>query len=338
MPSVETKTNPTPEHIFGMLNAYQRTAALKAAIEVDVFTAIGSGARTAAALAAKTGAAERGVRILCDFLVVSGLLAKDGDQYALTPDSAMFLDSRSPAYIGSCVHFIGSPDLRRGFDELTEAVRRGGTAVEATTSDNWPGWVKFARSMAPMMAMPAKLIAERFAADAGEGKLLDIAAGHGLFGIAMARQNPKLQITALDAAAVLEVAKENAGKAGISNRYHTLPGSAFEVDFGGPYKMALVTNFLHHFDVQTNEAFLRKLRAALVPGGKVVVLDFVPNEDRISPPIPASFSLVMLAGTKAGDAYTLRELQKMLGNAGFTDVELDALPGQMGQIVSANAG
>ncbi|MGH9470694.1 MAG: methyltransferase family protein [Terriglobia bacterium] len=335
MPPVETRTTPTPELIFGMLNAFQRSAALKTAIELDVFTAIGASARTASALAAKTGAAERGVRILCDFLVISGLLTKDGNQYSLTPDSATFLDKRSPAYIGSCVGFMLSPDIKRGFDDLTAAVRKGGSVAESQMPPDWPGWVEFARSMAPLLAMPARLMAERFAADAGQGKVLDIAAGHGLFGIAMARQNPKIKITAVDAAGVLEVARENAAKAGLSDRYHTLPGSAFEVDFGGPYQMALVTNFLHHFDKPTNEGFLRKLRAALAPEGKVVALEFVPNEDRVSPPVPASFSLMMLAGTRAGDAYTFPELQQMFTNSGFTNAELHALPGQMGQVVVA---
>jgi ubiquinone/menaquinone biosynthesis C-methylase UbiE len=98
------------------------------------------------------------------------------------------------------------------------------------------------------------------------------------------------------------------------------------VDFGGPYDVALVTNFLHHFDPATCTTFLRKVHAALKPGGRVVVLEFVPNPDRISPPMPAGFSLTMLAGTPSGDAYTLAELQQQLGGAGFGAASAHGLP------------
>lgn len=333
MHTAENNAMPTPELIFNTLFAYQRSAALNSAIELDVFTAIGAGATKAAALAAKTGCAERGVRILCDYLAIHGLLTKNGNQYGLTPDSAMFLDKHSPACLGSCARLMTSPEFRRNFDDLTAAVRNGGATSEATIAKEWPGWVEFARSMAPMMSMPAKLMAERFGS--GEGKLLDIAAGHGLFGIAMAQKNPQLEIVALDWPAVLEVARENAAKAGISGRYQTLPGSAFDVAFGSGYATVLLTNFLHHFDKPTNEALLRKVRGALLPGGKALALEFIPNEDRISPPMDAGFSLVMLAGTPSGDAYTFPELQQMFHNSGFAGAELHELAPGAWRVVAA---
>jgi len=91
--------------------------------------------------------------------------------------------------------------------------------------------------------------------------------------------------------------------------------------------VVLVTNFLHHFDPATNEGILKKAHAALQPGGRVAVLEFVPNDDRVSPPAPAMFSMVMLAGTPSGDAYTFPEFQQMFKNAGFAKVEIHELPG-----------
>src|ERR1700757_1047096 len=88
---------PSPQLFFDTLNAYQRTEALKSAIELDLFTAIANGNNTAASLATQLGAAERGVRILCDYLTMVGFLTKQGSSYALTPDSAMFLNRNSPA-------------------------------------------------------------------------------------------------------------------------------------------------------------------------------------------------------------------------------------------------
>jgi ubiquinone/menaquinone biosynthesis C-methylase UbiE len=156
--------------------------------------------------------------------------------------------------------------------------------------------------------------------------VLDIAAGHGLFGIEIAKQNPQARVTGLDWAPVLRVALENARKAGVHDRYNMLPGSAFDVDYGGPYDAVLLTNFLHHFDKPTNVTLLKKVRASLLPGGRAATLEFVPNEDRVSPPMPAAFSMTMLASTAAGDAYTLSELTSMYTDAGFGDISAHPIP------------
>jgi ubiquinone/menaquinone biosynthesis C-methylase UbiE len=160
----------------------------------------------------------------------------------------------------------------------------------------------------------------------GPMRVLDIAAGHGLFGIEIAKQNPQARVTGLDWAKVLEVAVDNARKVGVADRYDLLPGSAFEVDFGGPYDVVLLTNFLHHFDVPTCVGLLKKVHAALRPGGRAATLEFVPNEDRVSPPMPAGFSLTMLATTAAGDAYTLSELTSMYTDAGFKAITAHPIP------------
>src|SRR6185312_5028293 len=112
---------------------------------------------------------------------------------------------------------------------------------------------------------------------------------HGLFGISFAKNNPQAEIHAVDWKAVLEVARENAQQATVADRYHTIEGSAFDVEFGIGYDLVLITNFLHHFDPPTNETLLRKVHAALAEGGRAVTLEFIPNDDRISPP-EASFS------------------------------------------------
>jgi ubiquinone/menaquinone biosynthesis C-methylase UbiE len=327
---------PSPQLFFQTINAYQRTEGLKAAIELETFTAIGEGNTTAPEIAKRCGTSERGMRILCDFLTVMGFLNKQGSRYSLTPDSAIFLDKRSPAYLGSAIEFISSPMLTKGFQNFADAVRKGGTTMSdgGTIAPENPIWVKFARGMAPMMALPAELTAKLIdpAADR-KLKILDIAAGHGLYGLAFAKNNPQASIVALDWPKVLEVAKENARNAGVADRYSTIEGSAFDVDYGTGYDLILLTNFLHHFDAQTNEALLRKVRAALVEGGRAITLEFVPNEDRISPPDAAAFSVMMLGGTPAGDAYTFPELERMFANAGFAGSEIYQLPPSIQQVV-----
>jgi 2-polyprenyl-3-methyl-5-hydroxy-6-metoxy-1,4-benzoquinol methylase len=209
----------------------------------------------------------------------------------------------------------------RNFDQLTETVRRGTIAPSAnnTVSTENPMWVTFAETMSPMMIPNAMAIADVLKTS-GKARVLDIAAGHGIFGIMLAQRNPETEIVAVDWPSVLEVAKANATRMGVSQRYRTLAGDAFKVDFGTGFDVALVTNFIHHFDFPTNVHFMQKVAAALKPGGRVVVLEFVPNSDKVSPPFPAQFGLTMLAGTPGGDVYSLEEMQQMLGKAGFSGV------------------
>ena len=336
MAASTTPSKPTPERIFNTMIAFQETEALKAAIDLDIFTTIADGANTAATIAEKTRASDRGVRILCDFLTIRNFLTKNGEKYALTQESAIFLNRHSPACLATMIDFLASPWSRKNFGGLTEAVRKGGTAN--TTGDHTKPheevWVNFARSMASLTIPSAEFIAGL--TDAGETKpckVLDIAAGHGMYGITVAKRNPNAYVVALDWPAVLEVAKENAGKFGVGDRHTTKPGSAFETDFGEGYDYVLLTNILHHFDMPTCEKLMRRVHTALKPGGKAITLEFVPNEDRVTPPMAAAFSLVMLAGTDAGDAYTLAEYEKMFRNAGFARTTLHPVPDMPQQVL-----
>ena len=320
---------PNPGLIFEILQAHQRSAALRTAIELNVFGAVGEGPADAATLAQRCSTSERGMRILCDFLTIAGLLSKQDGIYSHTPTSALFLDPRSPHSLHSTARFLGLNEMRGAYDNLTEIVRSGHTVLpgQGSVEPENPIWVEFAHSMAPMMApMAGPLGGIVLDGRGGPMRVLDIAAGHGLFGIEIAKQNPLAEIVALDWGPVLDVAQENARKAGVADRYQRLPGSAFEVDYGGPYDAALLTNFLHHFDAATCVSLLRKVHAALKPGGISATLEFVPNEDRVTPPVAAAFSLTMLTSTPAGDAYTFRELEAMHRQAGFQRIQAHPVP------------
>ena len=300
MATIVPHQQPTPERFFNAINAYELTEAMKAAIEVELFTAIAEGNTAAATIAKRCDAAERGVRILCDFLTIHGFLTNEGTEYALAPDAALFLDRHSRAYLGTAMEFLLTRRVREGHARLAEAVRRGGTALgEGTLERENPDWVKFAEAMMPLMHGPSEIMAAELRKGGEAHKVLDIAASH-----------------------VLEVAMKNAQAMGVVDRYHLLPGSAFETDFGGDYDLVLIPNFLHHFDPPTCTTFMRKVYAALKPGGRAAIAELVPNPDRVTPPTAAAFSMMMLATTPTGDAYTFAELESISKNADFVRVEL----------------
>jgi 2-polyprenyl-3-methyl-5-hydroxy-6-metoxy-1,4-benzoquinol methylase len=336
MATPSSTNRPTPEHIFNTLNAYQQTFALRAAIELDIFSTIADGATDAASLAKKTGAAERGIQSLCNYLTVLGFLTKQGGQYTLTQESSIFLNRRSPAYMGSISKFLTNDYMLGLFSKLTDAVKKGGT-VAAQGNNQQPNdemWVSFAQSMAPITVPAATFIAQLTGMPQAKAcQVLDIAAGHGMYGITMARQNPNAQVTALDWPSVLEVAKEHAKSAGVSERFKTKGGSAFDTDLGTGYDYILLTNIFHHFDPPTCEKLMKRVNAALKPGGQAITLEFVPNDDRVSPMTPAMFSLIMLATTDSGDAYTFAEYEKMFRNAGFAKTTFHQIPDMPQQVL-----
>ncbi|MGB7516764.1 MAG: class I SAM-dependent methyltransferase [Candidatus Acidiferrum sp.] len=329
MATTSPSRRPSPEHIFQALHAHQQTAALKTAIELDLFTAIDEGNHRLADIAKRLKASERGVRILSDFLTIQGFLRKEDGLYSLSEDAALFLSKRSAHYMGTIVGFLSNEQHYQNLARLPEIVKRGGTLHEkgGNRAPNDELWVSFARPMAPLTVPSAIFIAQLVEAqEAGPMRVLDIAAGHGMYGITIAKQNSKAQITAVDWPAVLEVAKENAAKAGVAERYTARPGSAFEAELGDGYDVVLPTNIFHHFDEETCVVLMRRVHQALKTGGRAVTLEFVPNDDRVSPPTEAAFPLNMLIGTDAGDAYTFSEYKEMFRKAGFPHTTMHAIP------------
>jgi len=317
------------EAILDLFTAHHRTAAVKAGIELDVFTAVGSGVDTTPELAERCGAAERGVRILCDYLTSVGVLTKQGEHYALGADAAAFLDRRSPTYIGSMVAAYAGETVLQGLAQLTAAVRHGGTVLpeDGVLAPDHPYWAEFARANAPAgRYMGGQLATLLDVSAGGRMRVLDIAAGHGLYGIAMAMHNPQAEVVALDWPSVLAVAREHAAAAGVADRYRTIPGSVFTEQIGEHYDLVLLTNFLSDFDAATCEQLLAKVHAALVPGGRAVALQFVLNDDRTSTPVAAYLGLALLATTPGGENYTFGELDRMFRTAGFQRTELHELP------------
>jgi predicted nicotinamide N-methyase len=312
--------NASENSVFDLALAYQKTAALIAAVKLDIFTLIGTGAITADVLSSRTRASIRGLRILCDYLTVIGLLVKQDSRYSLTPTARIFLDRSSPAAVGSCIDFLAAPEmLALLLNDPASYVRRGGSVGLTDLASEHPIWVRFAQAMVPMATPAAKRVAAYVAAlSEPPGTVLDIAAGHGIYGIEIAKALAKTVITAVDWAEVLTIARENAKAAKVDDRFRTVSGNAFDVEWGRGFDLVLLPNFLHHFGRDECVSLLRKVKSSLSPTGQVLAVDLVPNPDRVSPPMQAMFAFSMLASTPSGDAYTLSDLDEIARDAGFS--------------------
>jgi ubiquinone/menaquinone biosynthesis C-methylase UbiE len=306
--------NPAYEAALG----YQKTAALTAAVKLDIVTSIGGGALTSEVLAEKTATSPRGMRILCDLLTVMGLLRKEDGAYSVTEPAKRYLDPSSPAWMGGSIDFYGSPEiLRLVLDDPVSYVRHGGSAGLAHLAPDHPVWLRFAKAMSPTARLAAKRVAVYLAAPRAPATVLDVAAGHGFYGIELARAFPEAVVTAVDWPSVLELASANARDAGVGERFRRIAGNAFEVDWGGGFDLVILANFLHHFSPDACATILRKVKSSLSPQGRACAVDFVPDEDRAGAPTHAMFAFLMLATTPGGDAWTLSDLHEMAKAAGF---------------------
>jgi ubiquinone/menaquinone biosynthesis C-methylase UbiE len=308
--------------------AYQKTAAIKAAVDLDLFTAIGFGADTVAALVARLGASARGLRILCDFLTVHGFIEKSGDRYSLSPSTRTFLARNSPNYLGSIVDFHAAPEMCALFlRDPASYVRNGGSVGLGSVAPSHPIWQLFAESMQAIMTPIAQRVAKEVASwSKPPTRVLDIAAGHGMFGISIAKAVPGVELAAVDWPEILTIARRNAEKEGVAARFRGIEGDAFEVEWGGGFDLVLLANFLHHFDRDTCVGLLTKVRNSLAVEGKTLALEFIPNPDRVSPPFEASFAFYMLGSTPNGDAFTIEDLDAMARAAGFRGATAKLLP------------
>jgi len=304
---------------YEAMQAYQKTAALTAAIKLDIVTLIGGGVVTSNALAEQTATSSRGMRILCDFLTVMGLLRKQDGAYNVAEAGKRYLDPSSPAWMGSSIDFYAAPEiLRLVLDDPVSYVRHGGSTGLAHLAPDHPVWLRFAKAMSSTARLAAKRAAVYLAARHGPpATVLDVAAGHGFYGIELAKAFPEAVVTAVDWPSVLGLASANAGDAGVGERFRAVGGNAFEVDWGGEFDLIILANFLHHFSPEECATILRKVRSSLSPQGRACAVDFVPDEDRAGAPTHAMFAFLMLATTPGGDAWTLSDLDKMAKAAGF---------------------
>ncbi|MBI4422337.1 MAG: methyltransferase domain-containing protein [Elusimicrobia bacterium] len=317
----ELATN--PQRIIDLFFGYSPTFVLATAVQLEVFTALTSGALTAPDVAKATSSSPRGMAMLLDALVSLGLLDKQANRYALTPDSEAYLVRGKDGYLGGFFDFLQGN--LQSWLRLTQAVKSGDPIHkmedQSGSEEFFPPLIRslHVANMAPAHSLTRKLgVGTRWRGL----KILDVGAGSGVWGIAAAVEDPSATVTALDFPRILGITREYAAKAGVGDRFSYLEGNMREAALEeNTYDLAILGNICHSEGADATRAFLKRLQPAMRAGGKVAIIDMVPNEDRTGPSFPLVFALEMLINTAQGGTFTQGEYSRWLQEAGFKKVE-----------------
>jgi SAM-dependent methyltransferase len=301
---------------------------LEAALTYRVFDLLDQAPKSAKELAAKSGASVRGLTAILNALVGLEFLVRRGERYALTPESATFLVSTKPSYHGAFFRHLMRQVLPHWL-RLSESVNTGRPAVAGNRqSEGQQFFVEFVEGLFPLSYKAAQVLGEHLGIPKATApvSVLDIGAGSGVWGIALAHQSPHVTIHAVDWPGVLDVTRNVARRQGVGDRLRTVAGDLLDADFGTGHHVATIGHILHSEGRDRSRALLRKTSEALAPGGTVVISEFVPNDDRKGPPMPLIFAVNMLVHTEGGDAFTFAEIAGWLREAGFVKPRLLEAP------------
>jgi 2-polyprenyl-3-methyl-5-hydroxy-6-metoxy-1,4-benzoquinol methylase len=295
---------------------------LEAAVRCHVFDVLDPGPKTAAEVAAETRMSPRGARMLLNALVGLEFLTRQGDRYALAPGAETLLVSTKPGFAGAMFRHT-SRQLIPHWVHLTESVLTGKPAIavnqEGQGAEFFREFVEdlFANNYGSAQALADEL---KVAQAKVPVNVLDIAAGSGVWSIALAERSPQVRVTVVDWPAVIPVCRKVTAQRGVGDRYRYVAGDLLAVDYGGRFEVATLGHILHSEGEQRSRALLKKVFAAMAPGGTIAIAEMIPNEERTGPPLALIFALNMLVHTDEGDTFTFGEMSAWLREAGFVKV------------------
>jgi ubiquinone/menaquinone biosynthesis C-methylase UbiE len=326
---MSTSAPVTPERIMQFAWSYVPTLVLEAAIQHRVFDVLDGGPKTLKETAEATGASERGLRAVMNTLVGLNFLAKTNGHYALTPESELFLVSTKPSFQGGLLKHA-SGQLIPNWLRLNEVVSTG----KPVTSVNQEGagsefFQAFVADIFPLSYPPAQVLAKHLGLGSSESevRVLDLATGSGVWGIALAQSSEKVTVTAVDWAHVLPATEKMVARFGLTDRFAYVSGDLESADFGSGHNVATLGHILHSEGAARSKSLLRKTFEALAPGGTIAIAEFLVNADRTGPVGSLFFAANMLVNTDDGDTYSFEEISDWLTEAGFTNARLLEAPG-----------
>lgn len=315
----------TPQRIMEMAWGYSAPLILEAAIQNKVFDTLDAGPKTVEEVHSATGASTRGLSAIMDALCGFEFLDKDRQgRYSLTPESAAFLVSTKPGFVGGLISHTS--DILPKWLQIAEVVRTGKPAIAVNEQDSGAA---FFEKLVPNIFNMSYPAAQALAAHLRLGKahVLDLATGSGVWGIALAESSPEVRISAVDWPSVLEITKKIATKFGVADRFSYIPGDLLSVSFGSGYNVATLGHILHSEGVERGRELLKRVFAALAPGGIIAIAEFLVKPDRKGPVNGLIFNVNMLVNTENGATYSFEEISEWLRDVGFTNPRLLESPG-----------
>jgi ubiquinone/menaquinone biosynthesis C-methylase UbiE len=258
------------------------------------------------------------------------LLTKDAEgRFGLTADSAAFLVSGKPGFLGGMIRHT-STQLVPKWLALSEVVRTGQPTASVNREKAGAEFFHaFVEDIFPMSYPSAERLAE--ALEIAEAKkpvsVLDLAAGSGVWGITLARKSPRVTVTAMDWPGVLDVTRKVAARLGVAGRFSFVAGDLASADFGRGHDIATLGHILHSEGEQRGRALLKKTFDALAPGGTIAIAEFLVDDVGTGPPVALIFAVNMLVNTDEGDTWSFSEISGWLREAGFRDPRTIDAPG-----------
>ena len=296
---------------------------LLTAYELDVFTALGRGPRSAAQVARAAKADPRATDRLLSALCCLGILRKKDGRFCNTPTAARFLVRGRTDYLAGLGHTVHLWDT---WSTLTGSVRRGRSVLKAPPSRRGRDFfVPFIAAMHARAVPQAKAVAGAIPL-AKVSRVLDVGGGSGAYALAFARAKPGLRATVFDLPQVAPLTRDYIKEAGHADRVDVHVGDYYRDAFPRGNDLIFLSAIIHSCSPAEVQKLFKKCARALNPGGLIVVQEFVVDEDRTAPAFSVFFALNMLVGTPGGDAYTESEIRSWLKAAGFRAIERKDTP------------
>jgi len=311
-----------PDDMQQTVRGFRESRILLTAVELDLFTAAGEGT-TAEEIASTANTDPRATTLMLDALVAIGLMLKNGDDFSPSPAAARFLSASGRDDARTAL--MHQSHLWDRWAQLTDSVRTGRPAKAATKRD--AAWTEaFIAAMDRNAKGRAPQIV-RAVGTHGVRRLLDVGGGSGAYAIAFAAASPELHAEIVDLESVLPITLRHIDAARLGDRVKARPGDLRSDTFGEGFDVVLLSAICHMLSEAENADLIRRCQAALAPGGRLVIQDFVLDDDRTGPREAALFSINMLVGTERGRSYAEDEYAAWMTEAGLNDIVRIGLPG-----------
>jgi 3-hydroxy-5-methyl-1-naphthoate 3-O-methyltransferase len=327
-PKQESHATITPIPLMQMATAFWAFKTLATAVDMDLFTRLAGTPMTASEAARWFRIEERPAEMLLTGCAGLGLLEKQKGKYRNTPLAEKFLVRGARYYFGGVVTMFNRR-LYSGWDKLPEAISTNRPTTwnpdkqASLFEGSDPAMMQtFWQAMHSLSIFTARALGE--AVDFSKfRKLLDVGGGSAAFDIELCQRYPTLSATVYDLPFVTEIAEERIVEAGLRERISTQPGDFFaDPKYPPDHDVILLSMIMHDWSEQEDRAILRKCYEALTPGGAVVIVELLVNDDKTGPAPAALMSLNMLIETVGGRNYTAAEYRAWLEDVGYHNVRM----------------